>query len=317
MHHPDDSLIPEQRARAIWHRAAQLQAEAAQRMEERSRALARRSEADATTAGGGFHQAEVEAAAVEAGIGAEFVQLAMAELAEAGEPPERLHGWQGRAASRVISPERSIRLSRAVAAPPAQVLAALQRVLPSHPYQLALRDVVGGHPLEGGILVFDPPPYSWWNLEGASTFAYHAVAIDLGPLRVSLRPLGGEGGEATGCEVELNTDLHHGVRRNWRFALGTGGLIGAFGGLLGGAAGTVLLPAALAALPAAAAFAAVGATTVVGYGALWRRYHRKTVKLLQELLQRVDANARTGGAFVLPQPGRADGSAPVGGPLLS
>ena len=76
MTEPHESLSPE-RAAAVWKRAAQLQAEAAQRLDERSRALAVRGEPDDADPHD-FTLDEVRAAALEAGIAPEFVALAVA-----------------------------------------------------------------------------------------------------------------------------------------------------------------------------------------------------------------------------------------------
>jgi hypothetical protein len=315
---PEHRFIPEETARAIWRRAAQLQAETAQRMEERSRSLARRGAEG--PGGAGFHRADIEAAAVEAGISPEFVRLAIAEMEDPAGPATRLSGWQDRAASRMLTEHRSIDLTRTIAAPPSEVLAAMQRVFPAHPYDLALCDVVGGNPLEDGVLVFNPPGYNWWSPQSASTFGYYAAGIDLEQVRVTIRPVGDGDGEPEACEVSLSADLHRGVRRNWRLALGLGGAGGAFGTVVGAFVGMVAaLPAALLALPAAAGAAVIGGGVTFGYGALWRAYYRKARRLLEELLQRLDANARTGGSFAPPQPGKAGdgGSSAAINPLLS
>lgn len=305
---PDD-LIPEERARAVWRRAAQLQAEAAQRLEERSRALA-------TGSGGrggdpsapGFRRSDVEAAAVEAGISPEFVTLALAELGDSATEPVRLTGWEDRAATHLLGSERrKIEMSRTLAATPQDVLKAMQRVFPAHPYLLTLRDSVGDNPLEGGILIFDLPEQS---ALGINWFAYHMAAIDLKQLQVVLRRVPGI--EKPACEVMMSSDMHFGVRRNWRVGAGVSAVAGLSGAGFGALVGmeVLALAAGLVALPVVAGAAVAGGVGAVGFGAAYRYYLRKAVEDLKKLLQTLDVNARTGGAFAPPQPpqSRNDGA---------
>lgn len=299
MPHPDDR-IDEERAAAVWRRAAQLQAEAAQRLEERSRRLAVEGETDPSAPG--FRRGDVEAAAVEAGISPEFVQLALAEM-EGGERTVGLSGWQERAATRFLgSSRRSIELSRTVSAPPAAVLEAMQRVLPAHPYFLTLRDTVGDDPLDGGVLIFDVSKYDWNG--GNSSFTTDAYYADLKQVRIVLRPVAA--GPKPACEVVLSADLRRGVRYNWQVgSLLTGFLgSGAAGVGAGLGVGVLGLGGALIALPAVAGGAVVGGATALGYGAAYRWGVRKGVAALEGLLQTLDANARTRGAFALPNPPR-------------
>ncbi len=65
----DDTRISEEEARALWRRAAELQAEAARRLEERSRQLAPSDPAEVD----GYRLGDVRAAAADAGISPEFV----------------------------------------------------------------------------------------------------------------------------------------------------------------------------------------------------------------------------------------------------
>jgi hypothetical protein len=299
----DESLSPD-RAAAVWRRAAQLQAEAAQRLDERSRTLAVRGE----PAGADPHDFtldEVRAAALEAGIAPEFVALAVAEAG--ADPEEALSPAGDRAATRYLGvSQRSIEVARTIDRPAAQVYEAMQRVLPTHPWYLSLRDSTGD-PLAGGILVFDVPAYTMGN---TNPFAYHATTVDVKQLQVMLRPAPGRAGAA--CEVVVSAGLTRSVRRN---LIASGWLSGAFGALGGGGAtGLAALAGvggAMLALPAVAGAAVLGGGMAVGYRALYRHSLRKLTEELGRLLQGVDAHARTGGAFApahAPPPG-ADGSA--------
>src|SRR5690606_10439690 len=80
-HAEQERVLDEVTAKAVWLRAAQLQADASRRIQERTA----RAEEFATglhTAQptSGYRRGDVEVAAIEAGIGEEFIQLALAEL---------------------------------------------------------------------------------------------------------------------------------------------------------------------------------------------------------------------------------------------
>lgn len=285
----DGSLSPE-RAAAVWRRAAQLQAEAAQRLDERSRALAVRGEpADAHPHD--FTLDEVRAAAVEAGISPEFVALAVTELAD--DDGEALSPAGDRAATRYLGvSERTLEVSRTIERPAAQVYEALQRVLPGDPWHLALRDI-SGDPLAGGILLFDVPAYAAGNM---TPFAYHTTSVDVTQLRLMLRPVPGRGADA--CEVVVSAGLQRSVRRNLKVGGWFTGVLGTLGG--GGAAAIAAgagLAGALVALPAIAGAALVGGGTALGYRAAYRHSLRKLAGLLERMVQSVDVHARTGGGF--------------------
>jgi hypothetical protein len=295
MTEPNESLSPE-RAAAVLQRAAQLQAEAAQRLDERSGALAAAGEPGAAHPHD-FTLEEVRAAAAEAGIAAEFVSLAVAEsdtidevsLSPAGE----------RAATRYFGvSRRTLEMARTVERPAAQVYAAMQRVLPAHPWKLALRDSTGD-PLAGGILVFDVPAY---GMENTTPFAYHLTTVDIKQLQVMLRPVPGR--ETQACEIIASAGLVRSVRRNLKTSGWFTGILGTLGGAAGMGIGLgVGLVGGVLALPAAAGVAVLGGATAAGYRALYRHSLRGLTAELERMLQSVDAHARTDGAFATPRPG--------------
>lgn len=294
MTEPEATLSPE-RAAEVWRRAAQLQAQAAQRLEERSHALAiGRASADPHPQD--FSLDEVRAAAVEAGIAPEFVALAVAEAGGGTEQPLSPAGESAATAYLGVA-HRTVEVARIVERPAAQVYEAMQRVLVAHPWYLALRDITGD-PVDGGILVFDIPAYTSSCM---TPFAYHATAVDVKQLQVMLRPVPGRAGA---CELVVSAALTRSVRRNFKVA---GWLTGLMGGLgAGGGAGVAAmmgLAGGMVALPVAGAAVAMGGATAVGIRALYRYSLRNFTELLGRLLQGVDAHARTGGAFTpVPRP---------------
>jgi hypothetical protein len=294
--HPGDERLPDDRARAIWKRAARLQADAAERLEERSRTLARRS-ADALP--DGYRVADIEAAAVEAGIAPEFVRLALAEAAGQARRGRQLSRRMDRAATRLLATERrSLEASRIILAPPGDVFEAMQRLLPQHPYRLELRDSIGQDPREGGVLIFGTPSHIGTSNEFALDMAY----ADLKELHFVLRPLR-DGDREIACEVTVTSDLEHGRRLN----LWVGGGVVSAGATGGGAAlGAIAVAGgvatAVAALPVAAGVLVGGGLFAAAYRALYRWGIERGVKALDGLLQALDVNARTRGAFASPPP---------------
>ena len=305
MTEPEGTLSPD-RAAAVWRRAAQLQAEAAQRLDERSRSLGT---GDPSADPQAFTLDEVRVAALEAGIAPEFVALAVAESG-GDEGGAELSPRQEAAAARYLGvAQRTLEVSRRVERPAARVYEAMQRVFPAHPWYLALRDSTGD-PLAGGILVFDIPGY----MEAQqSKLSYHGTSADVKQLQVMLRPAG-DGA----CEVVISAGLRRSVRRNFtvgRWSTGIMGGMGAGGGAAVAAAAGVA--GGLLALPAVAGAALLGGATAVGYRAAYRYSLRRLEEIFAGMLQSVDAHARTGGAFApVPRPGGGDGDGGMNAALI-
>lgn len=274
-------------AAAVWRRAAQMQADAARRLDEGSRALAPQAPAQAD----GYTLDEIRAAAGEAGIAPEFVALAMAEVRT--QSGEGLTPRQDRAATVFMgTAERTLEVSRLMESPPARVYAALQRVLPVHPWLLSLRDSTGD-PLAGGVLLFDIPGFIESNQAPLSMFA---MSLEVGQVQVALRPGPGE----RGCEVAVRVPLHRSVRRAMTSSGWFAGVVGGAGGA-GGAmvAFAVGVAGGLLALPAIGAAGVMAGATALGCRASYRNSIRGMRQELERLLQSVDAHARTGTGFAI------------------
>jgi predicted Ser/Thr protein kinase len=256
-------VVSEAAAQAIWRRAAQLQAEAAQRLEALAREPARGDGAGraATTPTSGYRLRDVEAAAVEAGISQRFVALALAEqqspagvaVAAAGMAP-----WQERAAMRLLGTQRpSLSVSRLIPAPPREVLQAVGRVLRGSPYHLQLRETVGGHPLDGGVLVFDFAGDPQQTMQGPLMWSRWGLYAK--ELRCTLRDAGNGA-----TELALHADVRTGLKVNlWVYAGLTGGAGVGGGALLAGAAAKLGVAALLG-----MAASGVGAVATVALGVL-------------------------------------------------
>lgn len=294
-----DRQVSEEEARAIWERAAQLQAEAATRLQARYRATGPAAQPTPAT---GYRLRQVEQAAVEAGIGAEWVSLAVAERHDgAAVVAAAATDREDRQWTRFLgTDQRTINVAGAVAGTPREVLETIGRVFPAFPYQLELRDTVGGHPLDGGVMVFSVPRLSTGQTVGAqgiSMFAYRMTQIELHLLNVTVRPL-----PQGGTEVRCYGDLRPGLKRNWsasKTIASVSGLLGA-GGAAAVALGPMALAGALAIGPALFGAAALGGGALGWYRWLYRHALRNASAQFEELIARLDAERRAKAVFGRP-----------------
>jgi phage baseplate assembly protein W len=313
--------LDEAQAAAIWRRAAQLQADALHRLEARHTLLghAQSRNGDAGSAAGGtagYRLADVAGAAEEAGISRQYVALALAELPRGALPAAVATGASDRSATRLLgTSRRSVGVSVVVAAPPARALRALGVVLQQAPYELQLRETVGAHPLDGGVIVFDLP--------GVIVGVMGAAAGDvsrywMGPrqqreahqVQVSLRPAPGEGaGAAEYTEVTMTADLRPGVRRNVRASGWTAGTLGGVSGVFAGAVlakGAAVAASAAVLGPALGVGAAVAGLSLLGYRLFYPTVLAKAENEMRRALQAVGAAVQSETVFgVLPGPGHS------------
>ena len=88
----DPTFLSEEEAARLWQRAAQLQAEAARKAEELAQAADGAHESAPENkdvdAPGGYALTHVRSAALEVGIGSEFMDAALADLRAEGALPE-------------------------------------------------------------------------------------------------------------------------------------------------------------------------------------------------------------------------------------
>jgi predicted Ser/Thr protein kinase len=154
-------VISESQAAAIWQRAARLQADALQRLEQRNDLMPTGTSVptSALVPTGGHKLVDVAAAAEEAGISRQYVAMALAEIPRGGLAVESTSAdMSERLATRYLgTTQRSLAVSVTVHASPARALRALGAALPQAPYSLVVRETIGAHPLDGGVIVFDLP----------------------------------------------------------------------------------------------------------------------------------------------------------------
>lgn len=150
-------VVSSEQAQVIWRRASELQAEAATRVQKRYQGGAAPAEQETRVPTDSYRLKDVEAAAIEAGIGSEFVALAIAEQGVASPLPSapvtdrRDHLYTSLLGTRA----RSVSVARTIPASAREVLEAVGRVFPETPFFLSFRETVGGHPIDGGVMVFN------------------------------------------------------------------------------------------------------------------------------------------------------------------
>ncbi|HZF68579.1 MAG TPA: protein kinase [Gemmatirosa sp.] len=283
------ATVTEAQASAVWRRAAQLQADALHRLELRAARVPGPDGASLDTQAApsvAFRLADVADAAREAGISAQYVAMALAELprGEALAPGAAREAVGERQATLLLGThERSVAVSHVVSAPPARALRALGSALRHSPYDLQLRETVGAHPLDGGVLVFDLPG----PVMGASGF--HAGQankywfatrhqLEATQLHLTLRAVPGEPDRT---ELTMTCDLRPGVQRNVRASRWIAGTVG---GVTGSCTAAALAKGAWALVASAAvAGPAVGvAAGVAGLSLVWyRRLYPSAVRRAQ------------------------------------
>lgn len=293
-----DRLLDEREVSVVLQRAAQLQTDAARRVEERSRAAS----TPAPTTASGLRVSEVQAAAVEAGIAPEFVAMAAAEIAPGGAlaVPAVEAATEGRWAVRLFGKDvRQLVASRVFRAPAKAVLDALAHVWQASPYNLRLLDAVGPHPLDGGAVIFRVPKFTHSaDGSGYGGFHYYMYVLSIRQLRLTMRRHGRDAIECT-VTAELHGTIASGRRMFYP-------LLGGITAVAGGAAGTAMF---MVMMPILAALATVGVVATV-YGGLYKLnqvayayYLRTAQEQLETLLADVDANLRTQAVFgSLPAP---------------
>lgn len=290
-------VVTSQDALVIWQRAAQLQAEAAHRMERNAMLQSPLRRNGDQHAPDQLRISDVESAAVEAGISRQYVALALAE--------RRANGGQGAVATGSDAQEqqfttllgttdRAISVSRVIPATPKATLSAIGEVFTRDPNALSVRDTVNGHPLDGGILRFTAPRFtsrSWTSAFGISTprssLLYRLEQIELFDLNVTLQPRGT--GQRPACEVIITGDLRSGLARNLLVDKAMIAGSAALAGVGGTAALTgVIGSLGLAALPGVGLGALAAGATLVWYRWLFRQALAKAVAELEALLASVE-----------------------------
>jgi serine/threonine protein kinase len=298
-------VISESQAAAIWQRAARLQADALQRLEQRNDLMPNVT-SGATSAevpSGGYKLVDVAAAAEEAGISRQYVAMAIAEIPRGGLPVESTaREMSERVATRYLgTTERSVAVSVTLQASPARTLRALGAALPQAPYLLVVRETIGAHPLDGGVIVFDLPSVPVSASTGESLGYWSALRrqLEARQVQVTLRPLPGD---PTRTEVTMTADLRPGVRRNVNTSKW---IAGVFGGVGGGIGTAVLIKGAALVLGVAGAGgvavgAAIGGASLLSYRWLYRSTLNKARGEMLSALESIAAAMRAEDVFGAP-----------------
>ena len=308
-----DRNLSEEQARALWQRAAELQAESLVARDQMALSPPEAAEADAEAMdpATGYPPAVVKRAAVEAGISAEFVDRALAELGPDLEP----EGTVDRLADRLLGEgPRWTSVSRVMDATPAEVYASMQRVLVRSPYHLDLADIRGGDPTQGGTLVFEVPTMSGigGNTNKAMMDIRHWADMKELHFRITEIPPETDGGEVR-TEVTIGAPLAHSRRINFWASSGVGTALGLAAGLVGGAvAVSTMAPIVGAEIwMALGLVAGSGGGTALGTWRGWRALYPRGVergrKGMERLIQALVVDIQSQGAFLRPVEPASDG----------
>lgn len=188
------------------------------------------------------------------------------------------------------------------------MLEAIGRVFPEAPFFLSFRETVGGHPVDGGVMIFNVKLMPWgadYSAGNYSPFMYRMTQLDMRQLSVTIRALGGP---TAATEVSVYGDLRPGLRKNLTLDSWIAGTTAVGGATAGGVVGaTVLGFGALMAVPAIGVGAFVGAGALGWYRWGYRRALAKATEELESLLLAVESSIRAQSVF---------GGAPVPTPIL-
>ncbi len=281
-------FVSEEEAARLWQRAAQLQAEAARQSEVDSDDMGTDGRSDDEEATG-YALAHVRAAALEAGISAEYLDAAQRDLLAERELPR----VKGNTALKVMLGEQveTITVRRSMNASPDQVIKAMEEIVPNDPYRLNLVDR-RGDPFAGGVLIFDIMDASFTAHGG---FAGETSWADMRQVHVALRPLD------DGTEVTLRGPIAWARGINALAGVLMVGAAGGVGTLLGGALGTTVgalggapIFAVLAAVIAAGGTGLAGLGGFIGFRKLYDYSVTKGERALEGLLGAVAVRAERG-----------------------
>jgi predicted Ser/Thr protein kinase len=295
-------VLSESEAAAIWKRAAQLQAEALQRIETRV-AVAQHLSGDhdkvAEPAVDGYRLKHVQEAAVEAGISKQFVALALAEMGPGQKLPVAAptdDRADRRATILLGTSQRSLSVSRIINGSPARVLREVGTLFQREPFSLQLREIIGGHPLDGGVMVFDLPGSTGLGVTVSTTSKWVNTrqALEARQVQLTLRPVGNDR-----TEMSMFVDLRSGIKPNAAAAGVLTGILGGIGGVVGSAIGIKIGGLVLAAVapPAALGFVALGGATAMWYRWLYPRCVDKAAAEMMDALNAVEGSLRSEEVF--------------------
>lgn len=279
-------VLSEEDALSIWQRAAQLQAEAAHRLERTTKLRAPHVVSASTADSKVYLIRHVESAALEAGISKQYVALALAERETNGaqKPAVAISDRLDRQFTAFLGTgDRAISVSRVIPASPKDTLSAIGAVFPDNPYRLHVNDTLNGHPLDGGILRFKVPRLVHVGAVAQSApLIYRLEQIGLTDLNVTLHARGSA--LLPACEVVITGDLREGLRGNLRTDWAMIGSGAVMAGLGSGAFAVAMGAASLAALPGVVGGMVAAGSVMVWYRWLYRSALRQAKVELSLLL---------------------------------
>jgi hypothetical protein len=179
------------------------------------------------------------------------------------------------------------------------------------PYSLEVRAPIGGHPLDGGVLVFDlPGSVSMLETMGTTgintSWYYTRQTLEAAQLQVTIKPVAGR---TDATEVTVFCDLRPGVRRNVLAASWLSGALGSLGSVF--AAGiaakqALILTMFTATVPAAVAGLVIAGGTIAGYRASYRYSVNRARGELTRALDAIEGGIQSEALFGSLSPSRLE-----------
>jgi hypothetical protein len=289
-----DPILSDEQARRLWERAAELQAEAAQKREAEeakgegggsSRKLLQ-SEGDADL---GYSLANIRQAGLEAGIQPDYLDHALAEKAILDLEGGSEGGWWDRTAKNFLDDkDLSLVVQRSFQFPAEPVWNVLEDTLTSEPHGLDLLEIWGDGPAAGGLAIFEAP----YTYEDRGSLKYWSSVAEVRRYMVQIRP-----DDEESCTLLIRAPLRRTHRIHGAIGVGLSGLGAAVGGVLGwGAAAAIGAATGLAGIPLAATglgligSGTIGTERLTRFGSI-RMYRwgiRSLEKNIQKILKRVE-----------------------------
>jgi hypothetical protein len=290
-----DRRITEEQAKRLWERAAQIQAEAAQREEDRLKEEASGESSQEllpgeTDDGEGYSLTHVRQAGLEVGIQPEFLNLALGEDVVMEMEGGSKEGSYDRAVKRLLGDHRrALEFRKDFSFPARTVWLSLEDALISDPNNFDLLEVRGGAPAEGGVAIFEAP----FVPRNDGSLRYHSAAADTKRYLVRVTP------EAGGdrCELLIRVPLRRSRRIGGGLGVGLVGGLGILGGWAGlGIAGVIAGTGGMATIPlalllgggAVCGAAGVGGLTRFGLKHVYRAVFRGLERSVERLFTHVE-----------------------------
>jgi len=297
-----EPFLSDEQARRLWERAAELQADAAKKREEKQAQASETSDQKLLKGEGdadlGYSVAQVRQAGLEAGIPVDFLDHALAEKAildlEGGSEGGR---WDRMAKRFLDDHQLSLEIRRKIPFRAELVWNVLEDTLTSEPHELDLLDVWGEGPAAGGLAIFEAP----YIYEHGKSLKYWSSVAEVRRYMVQIQTV-----DEGSCEVLIRAPLRRTHRIHGALGVGLSGIGAAVGGFVGwGTAAALGASTGLAGIPLALLGLGLIGGGTIGTERLSRwgsiKAYRWSLRSLEKVIQRILAQVERDLQRVLPK----------------